>query len=178
MIMVKAGVTAPSKSWAARTRGASVRCLAVATVAVAHSPIATAIASPAARRAENRAHEVSCWANEREPEATDTPARTPPATAVAPAARATRRRIFGQPPARKKLISAGRAVRAQARTTTPVMATAASVPSAAAACHPRARGGDAVTATGTVAKTSPVTYKLHRSSTVRHVTAARTTRHA
>ncbi len=138
MIMVKVGVAAPSTNWAARTRGASVRCLAVATVAAVHSPIAIAIARPAAERPENRTHEAFCWANEREPEATDRPARTPPATTVAPAARATRRRIFGQPPARKNLISAGRAIRPLARTLTPVSATAASIASAVAACHPRA----------------------------------------
>jgi hypothetical protein len=60
MIMVRVGVTAPSTSWAARTRGAIVRCLAVPTAAAAYSPIATAIASPAAKRPKEKIHEVSC----------------------------------------------------------------------------------------------------------------------
>ena len=46
MTVTMIAATAPSTSWTARTRGTSVRCLAVAAAAVAHNPIATAIASP------------------------------------------------------------------------------------------------------------------------------------
>ena len=47
-------ITAPSTRWMARIRGASVRCLAVATAAAAHSLIATAAATPAVARSYAR----------------------------------------------------------------------------------------------------------------------------
>ena len=43
-------VTSPSSSWAARARGTSVMCFAVAAAALAHNPIATVSARAVARR--------------------------------------------------------------------------------------------------------------------------------
>jgi hypothetical protein len=130
--------TAVTMSWAARTRGASVRCLAVAVAVADHSPIATVVATMVTRRAATRVHGTfGACQSELEKK---TP--LPTATAVTPAAHPTRRRIFGQPPARKNLTSAGKATRPPARTSAPVKATAASTASRAAGCHVRVDGSD------------------------------------
>src|ERR1700729_3274681 len=87
------------------------------------------------------------------------PASAHPATTVAPAAHAIRRRILGQPPARKNLTRAGRAGRTLATTTAPLSATAASTASkAATASHPRAGGGDWERFSGSRAMIDPATY--------------------
>src|SRR3984885_3416404 len=86
------------------------------------------------------------------------PASAPPATTVAPAAHAIRRRILGRPPAHKNFTRPDRPGRTLATTTAPLSATAASTASkAATAPHPRAGGGDWERFSGSRAMIDPAT---------------------